>query len=71
MFITTETGHIVNSDYIKNISWIELKTLDSSDRNRILVKACGVNGEEYYLTRCETIAYAMVWIESIQEQING
>lgn len=67
MFISTELGHSINSDYIINISWVETNV---GDGRPFLVKATGNKREVYYLKRFRDYEKAREYIDEVTRAIN-
>lgn len=67
MFLLTESGTSINTDYIKSISWVEL-----SDKTfPYLVSAWGKKQEVYYLSRFGTLLEAQEYVDSITRAIEA
>ncbi len=75
MFMTTENGNIINSDYIINISSADIRSGGASPLATamapFLVKATGKDGEVYYLTRKQKLCEALSYIDDLRRRINA
>lgn len=73
MFIMTESGSSINTDYIKSIAYVDLELIGDAKPfvNRYIIKAIGADKEEYYLKRCGTLAKTIRYIDDITRAIEA
>lgn len=66
MFILTETGHSINTDFIKTISCGEIV----GDNMSFIIKATNIDDDVFYLTRTQKLCEAISYIAELQKRIN-